>query len=222
MGLTLAATAVVALSSCPVFALPASQFEAAIQQPPGIGNAEGLAYAKTDEYKKEFSNAVEEARKACEKHLKEHPGERNMAVVADIDETVLDNRPYFETAKEFDWDKFVVWVEESKAPSLKQTVDFLDWARKNGFAIFLVTGRPENLRAATIRNMVRNGIAYDGLYLRAKDDKRSAIEVKSAVRKQIEEMGFKIVVNIGDQVSDLVGGYAVDCEKLPNKIYFVE
>lgn len=35
-------------------------------------------------------------------------------------------------------------------------------------------------------------------------------------------MGFKIVVNIGDQVSDLVGGYALDCEKLPNKMYFVK
>jgi 5'-nucleotidase (lipoprotein e(P4) family) len=222
VGLAVALSVGLAVLACPVFALPASHFEAAIKQPPGMGNAEGLAYAKSEEYKKEFLTAVEDGKKACENYLKEHPGDTNMAVVADIDETVFDNRPYFETTKEFDWDKFVVWVEQSKAPSLKPTADFLDWARKNGFAVFFVTGRPENLRAATIRNMVRNGIAYDGLYLRPNDDKRSAIEVKSAVRKQIEDMGFKIVVNIGDQVSDLVGGYSVDCEKLPNKIYFVE
>ncbi len=105
---------------------------------------------------------------------------------------------------------------------MKQTAELLDWARKKGFAIFFVTGRPESLRAATIRNLVRNGIAYDGLYLRADKDNRSAIDVKTEIRRKIELMGFKVVVNIGDQVSDLVGGYAVDCEKLPNKIYFVD
>lgn len=222
LGIALTVAAALAISACPAFALPASHFEAAVKQPPGMGNAEGLAYAKTEEYRKEFTTAVEDGRKACEEYKKDHPEATNMAVVADIDETVLDNRPYFEATKEFDWKKFVVWVEQSKAPSLKPTAEFLDWARKNGFAIFFVTGRPESLRAATIRNMVRNGIAYDGLYLRPEKDSRSAIEVKSAIRKQIEDMGFKIVVNIGDQVSDLVGGYAVDCEKLPNKIYFVE
>jgi hypothetical protein len=35
-------------------------------------------------------------------------------------------------------------------------------------------------------------------------------------------MGFKIVVNIGDQDSDLAGGFALDGEKLPNKLYFVQ
>lgn len=222
LGLVLALIAGLAVSACPAFALPASHYQKAVAAPKGIGSAEGLAYAKSDDYKKEFSTAIEDGKKACQQFIKENPNAKSMAVVADIDETVLDNREYFETAKEFDWTKFVTWVEESKAPSLKPTAEFLDWARKNGFAIFFVTGRPESLRAATIRNMVRNGIAYDGLYLRPEKDSRSAIEVKSAIRKQIEDMGFKIVVNIGDQVSDLVGGYAIDCEKLPNKIYFVE
>lgn len=206
----------------PACARPASFFDKAVTQPAGIGNQEGLAFAKTEEYQKEFAEAIEDAKKACEQYLKENPDAKNMAVVADIDETVLDNRPHFEKSPKFNWNKFVEWAEESSAPSLKPTAEFLDWARKNGFAIFFVTGRPETLRAATIRNMVRNGIAYDGLYLRPKGDKRSAIEVKTAIRKQIEDMGFKIVVNIGDQVSDLVGGYSVDCEKLPNKLYFVD
>lgn len=222
LGIALTVAAGLAISACPAFSLPASHYQKAVAAPKGIGSTEGLEFAKTEDYKKEFSQAVEDGKKACQQFIKENPEAKGMAVVADIDETVLDNREYFETAGTFDWSKFVTWVEQSKAPSLKPTAEFLDWARKKGFAIFFVTGRPESLRAATIRNMVRNGIAYDGLYLRPEKDSRSAIEVKSAIRKQIEDMGFKIVVNIGDQVSDLVGGYAVDCEKLPNKIYFVE
>lgn len=203
------------------FALPSSQFDKPIDEPNGLGNAAGLEYAKTEEYKKLFTTAVEDGRKACDRYLKEHPGATDMCIVADIDETVLDNREHFSTVKTFEWDAFVKWVSEAKAPSLKPTADLLDWARKKGFAIFFVTGRPEELRSATIRNLVKNGIAYDGLYLRPQGDKRSAIEVKTEYRKQIEAMGFKIIVNIGDQVSDLVGGYAIDCEKLPNKLYFV-
>ncbi len=206
----------------PAPALPSSQFAGGVTQPKDTGNKVGLEFAKTEQYQKEFSNAVEDARKACQLYLKEHPAAADMAIVADIDETVLDNRQHFQETPDFDWDKFVVWAEQSKAPTLRQTADLLDWARKKGFAIFFVTGRPESLRAATIRNLVRNGIAYDGLYLRADKDNRSAIEVKTEIRKKIEQMGFKVVVNIGDQVSDLVGGYAVDCEKLPNKIYFVD
>jgi predicted secreted acid phosphatase len=203
-------------------ALPSSQYDKPVTQPKEVGRDNGISYAKTEEYKKEFDSAVADARRACEQYLKDNPGATDMAVVSDIDETLLDNRDHFTTVKEFDWDKFVHWVNEAKAPNLQPTANFLQWARKKGFAVFFVTGRPEELRGATIKNLVRNGIGYDGLYLRPPGDKRSAIEIKTEYRKQIEKLGFKIVVNIGDQVSDLVGGYAIDCEKLPNRIYFIE
>ncbi|MDZ4832792.1 MAG: HAD family acid phosphatase [Candidatus Melainabacteria bacterium] len=202
-------------------AAPSSQFDKPADEPTGIGNTVGLEYSQSNEFKKLFSSAVADGRKACDQYLKDHPGASDMCIVSDLDETLLDNREHFSSIQKFDWDKFVDWVNEAKAPSLKPTANLLEWARKKGFAIFFVTGRPEELRSATIKNLVKNGIAYDGLYLRPKDDKRSAIEIKTAYRKQIEDMGFKVVVNIGDQVSDLVGGYAVDCEKLPNKIYFI-
>jgi len=210
------------LSTNQAYALPASNFDKGIPEPKDYGSQSGIEYAKGVEYKQLFASACADGKAACEQYVKEHPDATNMAIVSDIDETLLDNREYFEDVKEFNWDKFVKWVEKANAPSLKPTADFLAWARKKGFAVFFVTGRPENLRAATIRNLVRNGIAYDGLYLRPDGNKKSAIEVKTEIRKQIEDMGFKVVVNIGDQVSDLVGGYAVDCEKLPNKLYFVE
>lgn len=196
---------------------------AELKVPAGLSESEysgkiGLAFAKTPAYKKEFDDAIASAKSVISKHN----GEKYLAIVSDIDETILDNRPFFEQHDEFKWDDFFVWVEQAQAPSLKKSTDLLARARQDGIAIFLITGRMEKLRKGTIRNLVRNNIAYDGLYMRPDGDKSSASEFKSGVRKQIEDMGFTVVVNIGDQFSDLEGGYAKECAKLPNKMYFIK
>ena len=178
---------------------------------------DGLAYMKSPDYKKEFARAVSNAKQACRKHL----GEKDVSIVSDIDETVLDNSPYFIENPNSAWTEWNKWMVESKAPPLKPTADFLAWARKNGFAVFLITGRSENARKDTIANLLRAGIVYDGLYMRPVGEHVSTQSMKTQWRKQIADLGFKTIVNIGDQYSDLVGGYAEDCEKLPNKLYYV-
>lgn len=190
--------------------------------PPETSYEAGLNFSKSSEYHKEFSGAVTSAKKFCIKYLNEHPGETNLAIVSDIDETILDNREHFRQHPVRSWDLFDKWLNESRAPVLKQTYEFLSWARGKGFAVFLITGRPESDRKPTIINLVRDNVSYDALYLRPHHPGPPAEEYKSGVRKEIEQMGFKIVVNIGDQFSDLAGGYALDCEKLPNKMYFIK
>ncbi|HEY9868672.1 MAG TPA: HAD family acid phosphatase [Candidatus Obscuribacterales bacterium] len=177
----------------------------------------GLAFTYTPEYRREFKEAIDSARKACRRHSEKG----KVAVVADIDETLLDNREEIRRHPDFDWPQFFAWMGEAKAPVLEPTAGFLAWARKRGFAIFLVTGRQENLRRATIINLVRQNVAYDGLLMRPNGDERPAEQVKVPHREAIEKMGFTIVVNIGDQWSDLSGGHAENCVKLPNKMYFV-
>lgn len=203
-------------------AKPASEFSHAIEKPEDIDNKTGIEYSKSKQGRKAFTAAVSEAKSFCRQYLKDHPDAKNLAIVSDIDETLLDNRGLFNRVDKFSWPKFIEWVKEAEAPSLKPTAKFLKWARANGFSIFLITGRPEKLRSYTIMNLVKNGISYDGLYMRPEINRGSAIDIKSKTRKEIEDMGFKIVVNIGDQVSDLVGGHAIDCAKLPNKMYFVK
>ncbi|HEY9869228.1 MAG TPA: HAD family acid phosphatase, partial [Candidatus Obscuribacterales bacterium] len=180
----------------------------------------GFLFTFTRDYHRQVRQAIEDARAVCMKHI----GKPGVAVVSDIDETLLDNRgQFYRDRKDWTWAKFKAWQNESRASALEPTRRFLAWARKNGFAIFLVTGRFESQRAATIVNLVKCGIAYDGLYMRRDQDKDlTAAQVKPPLRKAIEDLGFKIVVNIGDQWSDLVGGHAEECIKLPNKLYFVE
>lgn len=179
----------------------------------------GLQFSETPEYKQQFEEAIKAAKEACLKHDKQE----RLAIVSDIDETLLDNRDYFRTqlqAKD-PWAEFPSWVKQSKAPVLQQTADFLAWARKEGMAIFLVTGRTEDLRSDTIANLIHAGISYDGLYMRQVGDRRSAVDVKTEYRKGIEKSGFKIIVNIGDQPSDLLGEQSANCHLLPNEMYSI-
>jgi predicted secreted acid phosphatase len=211
------AVALIALLAQTATACPCSEIPHPQSTAPKMDAQAGVRFMDTPQYKAEFDAAIAGARAACEKHK----GEANLAVVADIDETLLNNRPEFEKHPNSTWPQFNVWIKQSSAATLKPTAEFLAWARDQGYAIFLITGRDEKLRRPTIVNLVRDGVGYDGLYMRANDDHRAAELMKTAYRQQIERLGFKIVVSIGDQYSDLFGGHAEDCEKLPNRIYYI-
>jgi predicted secreted acid phosphatase len=187
-----------------------------------FGSKIGLEFYHSPQYHKEFSQAVHDAREFCTKYKQEHPENHKLAIVSDIDETVIDNSKVFEQIDKVDADAFWVWVDSAQAPELKQTSDFISWARKQGYCIFFITGRYQKERGATILNLNRVGLPYDGLWLRPDGDTRTAEDYKTECRKEIEAMGFTIVESIGDQYSDLFGGHSLDCTKLPNKLYFIK
>ena len=89
-------------------------------------------------------------------------------------------------------------------------------------AVFFLTGRPERFREATESNLRSAGYEWTGVLLKP-DAMRttSAVEQKAAERKKLLEQGYRIAVNMGDQMSDLDGGFAERTYKLPNPFYFV-
>lgn len=196
---------------------PCSEIAKPAESDASVNTKLGLDFSHTAKYRKEFAAAVAGARSACKRHL----GESNVAVVADIDETLLDNRPEYARNSEFQWSEFANWINSAQAKTLRPTAQFLAWARKKGFAVFLITGRTEDVRRGTIENLVKQRVSYDALLMRPLNDERRAEDAKIAHRQYIESLGFKIVTNIGDQYSDLYGGHSEDCQKLPNKMYYI-
>ncbi|MGH8049003.1 MAG: HAD family acid phosphatase, partial [Chthoniobacterales bacterium] len=96
-------------------------------------------------------------------------------------------------------------------------------ARAYHIPIFLISGRPESLRTATVRNLEAAGYwGWTQLYLKPDaDHSTSIIPFKSGVRKMLTEQGCEIILNVGDQHSDLEGGYARHIVKLPNPFYYL-
>jgi acid phosphatase len=78
------------------------------------------------------------------------------------------------------------------------------------------------MRAATERNLRAAGYEWTAVLLKPDDlVTRSAVEFKAPERKKLVDQGYTVIVNIGDQMSDLEGGHAERTYKLPNPFYFV-
>lgn len=187
-------------------------------------------YVATGRYEADIAHIVGEARAYLERRAN---GGGQLAIVLDIDETSLTNRPQLEIndygfiiAGPCDLERgpcgFVAWAQLARAEPLERVVALVRAARERGVAVFFLTGRPERLRAATERNLRAAGYEWTGVLLRPDDlVTKSAAEFKAPERRKLVEQGYTIIVNIGDQMSDLDGGYAERTYKLPNPFYVV-
>lgn len=152
------------------------------------------------------------------------PQER-LALVLDIDETTLSNYPEMVKADfEYDVKAFVAWENSASAPAIPGTLRLYQEARKLGVSVFFLTGRGESLRSVTERNLRSQG--FDGwqqLILRQNAQASStALAYKSAARATITAQGYRIVLNVGDQWSDLKGNPEAEFSvKYPDPYYFV-
>lgn len=149
---------------------------------------------------------------------------KKLAIVFDIDETVLSNYPILKK-KDFAHTLDTIRANQPKGtdPVIPEMYKLYQVAIKNNVAVFFVTGRLEKLKDATVQNLQRVGYTqWAGLVLKPNHYKGNSASVyKTAVREQIESKGYDIIMNIGDQKSDLVGGHADKTFKLPNPYYFV-
>lgn len=86
-------------------------------------------------------------------------------------------------------------------------------------AVFFITARPGIIELATRDNLKRVGYsAYEGLSF--KNDLAAAKDAyKSVERAAVEARGYRIILNVGDQQTDLDGGHAERAFKLPNPFY---
>lgn len=153
------------------------------------------------------------------------PGEK-MALVLDIDETSLSNWTE-EKRDDFgfiahDWD---AWVKERAATPIDGTFRLYREAQKQNVAVFFITGRPENEREDTEANLKSAGYgSWAHLSMRAIQHPRgeTTISYKSGERAKIVAQGYSIILNVGDQFSDLNGSpQAENSVKLPNPFYYI-
>jgi predicted secreted acid phosphatase len=146
------------------------------------------------------------------------------AMILDIDETSLSNYKDM-VAMDFGGDPQYFKVAEDKGtdPAIQPTLALYQFAKNNHIAVFFLTGRFEEERGVTARNLRAVGYRqWDGLILRHGMYRKTSAEVyKTAMRKQLIAKGYDIVLSIGDQNSDLIGGYADKTFKLVNPYYLI-
>jgi predicted secreted acid phosphatase len=148
------------------------------------------------------------------------PNER-LAIVFDLDETLLSNWPEIESiGLGYSPPVWEAWVADGKAPAIEPVRDLYRMAQKLGLEIYFITGRRERQRADTEKNLrAIECIVSSALIMKSDDAKGTSAEFKTAARAKLAAQGVVIVANVGDQESDLVGGYSERTFKLPDPFY---
>ena len=141
------------------------------------------------------------------------------ALVLDLDETALSN--YIDTWGDPDGGDAgqAGPAMFGQSTAMAPILDLYGKARARGVAVFFITARPGIIELATRDNLERVGYgAYEGLSF--KNDLAATKDAyKSAQRAAVEARGYRIILNVGDQQTDLDGGHAERAFKLPNPFY---
>ncbi|PIA42902.1 hypothetical protein AQUCO_02000387v1 [Aquilegia coerulea] len=148
--------------------------------------------------------------------------------IFDIDETLLSNLPYYAVhgfgTELFDETAFNEWADLGESPALPASLRLYNELHRLGFTIFLLTGRDEHQRNATVKNLISAGYhEWERLILRGPSDHgKTAVIYKSEKRMELKAEGYRIHGNSGDQWSDLYGSpIATRSFKLPNPMYYI-
>ena len=210
--------------------LTAISFQATSHAEPanlGLLTQEIKQYHESGAYEKEVAEVAKKAENFIENRVRENlnsPHPRKLAIVLDIDETSLTNYHYM-LARHFLANKQQLHQEilNADAPALKPILHLYRQAIHQGVSVFFVTGRYEVEREATLTNLKAEGyVKFKELYLKPNDYENSSIvPFKAKIRKEIEQQGYTIIANLGDQDSDLKGGFAEKSFKLPNPYYYL-
>jgi predicted secreted acid phosphatase len=187
-------------------------------------------YISDGRYDADFRKVVADAQAYMERRAAQVS---RPAIVLDIDETSLSNWPAYRANG---WARITngpcavdegpcglrAWQGMGRSPALKPTLELATRAKALGVAVFFISGRPPALREATERNLREQGYGWDEVVLFPPDATfASAVDFKSPERRKIAERGYTILLTMGDQESDLKGGYAERTFRLPNPVYFL-
>jgi predicted secreted acid phosphatase len=186
-------------------------------------------YVSSGRYEAEVASVFARAKGYLERRAR---AGGKLAIVLDIDETILSNAALL---KLNDWTLFltgptnsvagpcslVEWIRLERGDAIAPALELIGQARAQGVAVFLITARPESLRGPTERKLHSIGCEWTGLMLKPSKLKvKSEVEYKAAARQKLAEQGYAVLMSVGDQQSDLDGGFAERTFKLPNPFYF--
>lgn len=125
-----------------------------------------------------------------------------LAIITDIDETVLDNSPYAVhqglQGKDYEPASWMEWTSKATADTVPGAVAFLRYAATKGVEVFYITNRDEKERASTLKNLQQ-------YYFPNADDTHFLPKQTTSskeVRRQAVAATHEIVMLMGDNLAD--------------------
>lgn len=125
-----------------------------------------------------------------------------LAIITDIDETVVDNSPYAVhqalQGKDYDKNDWYAWTSKAVAKPLAGSLDFFTYAASKNVTVFYITNRDEQERMATLTNLQKFNFPFaDNAHLFLKQDMSS-----KESRRQTVAANYNIILLLGDNLAD--------------------
>lgn len=135
-----------------------------------------------------------------------------IAIITDIDETLIDNSPYnakmIERDRDYSKADWIEWGKQQKAKAVPGAVEFLNYSESTGVKVFYISNRYEVQLPETMANMDSLGfpsVIPDRFLL------RTGSSAKESRREQVLE-DYNVVLYLGDNLSDFAEAF----EKRPS------
>ncbi len=139
--------------------------------------------------------------------LQANPQANNLAIVTDLDETVLDNTDVFvsdlKRCEDYtSWKSWDAWEQSGQPKLIPGSLDFLQFADQQGIKIFYVSDRAEKYRQSAMQMMKRLNLPQVQsrqilLYGTPKEQRRQSIS-----------KDYEIVLLLGDTLHDFSGAFS--------------
>lgn len=168
---------------------------------------------RSAEYKALCYQAYNVAKMRIDEELASKPN-RPLAVITDIDETILDNTPNAVhqalKGKDYDDKSWDEWCDMADAVPLAGALDFFNYAKSKGVEVFYVSNRNEANRKGTLENLKKLGFPNaDAEHLFLRDGSSD----KTKRRKKIEQY-YNVVLYLGDNLGDFLNKYDSSSEEV--------
>jgi 5'-nucleotidase (lipoprotein e(P4) family) len=178
-----------------------------------LGNAV-LWFQQSAEMQASFLQAYKHGEILLKSKLDTINSDKKLAIILDLDETVLDNSPYearlIRTGANYESESWGIWCEEASANALPGALEFLNYAHKNGVEIFYISNRKQNLFEATLKNLQKIAAPQaDSIHLMLQTTSSDKTERRNIVKTQ-----HHVLLYIGDNLTDYDQVYAERKEDL--------
>ncbi|MFI3256389.1 MAG: 5'-nucleotidase, lipoprotein e(P4) family [Psittacicella sp.] len=157
------------------------------------------------EYRALCYQAFNTAEQSFMTYKKAHPNEK-LAVIVDLDETMLDNEAQtgyqLKNSVTFNQKVWSKWVQSEQVKPTPGSVAFSHFIENNGGTIFYISDRSQANKASTIASLNKLGFA---------NVSQSSVMLKTTTSDKVarfdkvKQMGYTIVLQMGDNLSDLTG-----------------
>lgn len=166
-----------------------------------LGNAV-LWYQKSAEMRQSYYQAYQYATLLLDTKIQSSKSDKKLAVVLDIDETVLDNSPseaeLLKAGKTYSSESWKKWVNMERAEALPGAKAFVDYAMNQGVEVFYISNRKVESLAPTLQNLQElNFPNADSSHVLLKAETSD-----KTIRRSIVSEEHNIIVFIGDNLAD--------------------